>query len=302
MNNIKILPSLLIFAEVAKQHSFTQAAKKFGMSKSAVSQHIKRLEEHIGLQLLSRHTRGMSLTSVGEKLLQRSELLNDQVNLAFEELSSSKETPSGVFAITIPHSYEKNIVTPALIQLCKEFPLIEPNILVTDEPKDLIQNNLDVAFYFGELKDNNYRALPVGMVEEVVCASPAFIKKNGPLKNFEDLHGQRFIATAWQNEVVEVFHNSEQAEKVILDVKVFARTNTLPSVLEMARNGMGVALLPEFVLKSSLANGQLLRILPDYRGRQWPCYLVHRFQRDKPIHITRFYQLVKHFFAKESTL
>jgi len=300
MNNIKMLPALLAFAEVAKQESFTLAAKQLGMSKSAISQQIKRLEEHIGQQLLSRHTRGMSLTAAGEKLLQRSELLQDQVNLAFEELNSSKETPSGIFALTIPHSCERDIVIPALNQLCIEFPLIEPKLVVTDESRDLIQDNLDVALYTGELKDSSYRALPVGNVGEIICASPAYLQKNGGIKNLDDLAKQRWIAAPWQNESVKLFKNSKLSDQLNLDVHFCAHTNTLPTVLEMVINDMGVALLPEFVLQTALANGRLVRVLPSHQGRQWPFYMVHRFQGEKPIHITRFYQLVKHFFAKAS--
>lgn len=179
MNNTKRLPALLIFAEVAKQQSFTLAAKQLGMSKSAISQQLKRLEDDIGQQLLSRHTRGMSLTAVGEKLLGRCELLSDQVELALEELDSSQEIPSGTFALTIPHSFEKDVVVPAPRQLCKEFPLIQPQIHVTDSPLDLIQNNLDVAIYGGELKDSNYRALPMGSATEIFCASPTYVQKYG---------------------------------------------------------------------------------------------------------------------------
>jgi DNA-binding transcriptional LysR family regulator len=301
MNNIKMLPSLLAFAEVAKLESFTLAAKQLGMSKSAVSQQVKRLEDHIGQQLLSRHTRGMSLTAAGEKLLLCSELLQDQVNLAFEELNSSKETPSGIFALTIPHSCERDIVIPALNQLCIEFPLIEPKLVVTDESRDLIQDNLDVALYTGELKDSSYRALPVGNVGEIICASPAYIQKHGPIKNLEELAQQRWIAAPWQNNSLNLFKSTKLSDKVELDVHFCAHTNTLPTVLEMVINDMGVALLPEFVLQTALANGRLVRILSSHQGRQWPFYMVHRFQGEKPIHITRFYQLVKHFFAKASS-
>jgi len=295
-----MLPALLAFAEVAKQQSFTLAAKQLGMSKSAVSQQIKRLEEYVGQQLLSRHTRGMSLTAAGEKLLQRSELLQDQVSLAFEELNSSKETPSGIFALTIPHSCERDIVIPALNQLCIEFPLIEPKLVVTDESKDLIQDNLDVALYTGELKDSSYRALPVGNVGEVICASPAYIQKHGPIKKLDDLAEQRWIAAPWQSESLSIFKNEKLTDKIAFNVHFCAHTNTLPTVLEMVINDMGVALLPEFVLQNALANGQVLRVLPSHQGRQWPFYMLHRFQGEKPLHITRFYQLVKHFFAKAS--
>ena len=98
MNNVKKLSSLLIFAEVANKQSFTLAAEKLNLSKSAVSQHIKRLEQDTGQQLLSRHTRGMSLTAAGEKLLSCFELLRDQVEFAYDELTVSKEMPSGIFA------------------------------------------------------------------------------------------------------------------------------------------------------------------------------------------------------------
>jgi len=293
-----MLPALLMFAEVAKQQSFTLAAKHLGMSKSAVSQQIKRLEEHIGQQLLSRHTRGMSLTASGEKLLARCELLQDQVNLAFDELSSTKETPSGVFAITVPHSCEKDVVIPALNQLCIEFPNIEPKVLVTDEVKDLIKENLDISLHFGELKDSNYRALPIGSVGEIICASPVYLQKHGPIKTLDDLKRQRWIAAPWQKNSLALYKNSALAKSTTLEIPFFASTNTLPTTLEMVLHDMGMALLPEFTLQKNISDGRIVRVLPTFQGRQWPFYMVHRFQGEKPIHITRFYQLVKHFFAK----
>ncbi len=298
MNNIKRLPALLIFAEVAKQQSFTLAGKQMGMSKSAISQQLKRLEDDIGMQLLSRHTRGMSLTAAGEKLLVRCELLREQVELVTEELDSSKETPSGTFSLTIPHSCEKDVVVPALSQLCKEFPLIQPQVHVTDSARDLIQNNLDVAIYGGELKDSNYRALPMGSASEIFCASPAYVQKHGMPSQLHQLQDHNFIATSWQKSPLAVYSNHDLSEKIALDVNFFANTNTLPSALEMALHHMGIVLLPEFTVQSAFASGQLMRVLPENQGWQWPFYMVHRFQGEKPIHIIRFYQLVKHFFAK----
>jgi len=301
MNNINLLPSLLIFAEIANKRSFTLAAKQFGMSKSAISQQLKRLEEEIGQQLLSRHTRGMSLTAAGERLLSRCELLRDQVDLAFEELNHSKETPSGTFALTVPHTCERDIVIPALSQLCKEFPQIEPDLMVTDDIKDLIQDNLDVAIYGGELKDSNYRALPIGTVSEIFCATPAYVQKYGTLTKINDLHAHNIIATPWQKGALAVYMNNALAEKISVNLNYFAKTNTLPSALEMVLYDMGVALLPEFVIQSAVANGRLARVLPKYQGWQWPFYMIHRFHGEKPIHVSRFYQLVKHFFSKANT-
>ncbi len=295
-----MLPSLLIFAEVSKQQSFTLAAKQLGMSKSAVSQQVKRLEIQTGQQLLSRHTRGMSLTTAGEKLLSRCELLQDQVNLAFAEIDSSKETPSGVFSITIPHSLEREIVIPALSQLCIEFPNIQPRLLVSDQMQDLIKNNLDVALSFGELKDSHYRALPVGVVGEIICASAVYVQRCGLAKTLEDLQQHRWIPAPWQKQMLSIYENHAASNKIDVEVKFSAETNTLPTALEMVLNGMGMALLPAFFLQAELASGRLMRVIPTHQGKQWPLYMVHRFQADKPIHVSRFYQLVKHFFNKEN--
>jgi DNA-binding transcriptional LysR family regulator len=298
MNNVKKLSSLLIFAEVANKQSFTLAAKKLGMSKSAISQHIKRLEADTGQQLLSRNTRGMSLTAAGEKLLDRCELLREQVDIAYDELNQSKETPSGIFALTIPHSFEKDIVIPALKQLCLEFPLLKIDLQVTDKAIDLIENNLDVSIYGGDLKDSNYRALPIGKANEYFCASPTYIHKQGKLDNIEDLPEHKFIATSWQKNLLTLYKNNNFDDKNHVEIEFFAQTDTLPSALTIVLHGMGIALLPEFSIQSALTNGELMRVLPVYQGKQWPFYMVHRFHCEKPIHITRFYKLVKHFFSK----
>lgn len=298
MNNVKKLSSLLIFAEVANKQSFTLAGKKLGMSKSAISQHIKRLEQDTGQQLLSRHTRGMSLTTAGEKLLSRCELLRDQVELAYDELTISKEMPSGIFSLTIPHSFEKKIIIPALKQLCLEFPLLQIDLQVTDQPLDLIENNIDVSIYGGELKDSNYRALPIGTANEIFCASSNYLQRHSNLNTIEELKNHQVIATSWQKKTLEVFENNNFSSKQSVQIDYFAQANTLPSVLEFILQDMGIALLPEFVIQSALAKSELVRALPNYQGKQWPFYMVHRFHGEKPIHITRFYHLVKHYFSK----
>jgi DNA-binding transcriptional LysR family regulator len=304
MNNIKLLPSLLVFAEVAQRDSFTAAAQHLGMSKSAVSQHISRLEEQIGFQLLSRNTRGMALTANGAKLLSRSELLKDQVELAFQELSSVEQTPSGLFSVTFPHLLEKDVVIPALGQLCKEFTRIEIRVLITDEPLDLINDKLDVAIYGGELRDSNYRALPVGKVSEIFCASPAYIQKFGSPETLEEVTEHRWISASWQNASQSVHCNrrgpgegKKQLEQTT-PLHRFAESNSLSCVMSMAQQDMGYVLLPEIASQSLIDQGLMVQIMKRFHGEVWPFYFVHPFQGEKPVHVTRFYQLIKHYFAR----
>jgi len=300
MNSVKLAPLLLVFVEVANKRSFTAAAKKLGMSKSAISQQIKRLEASVEQQLLVRNTRGVLLTAVGETLLARSELLNEQLNRALTELDSAKVQPSGHFKVSIPPFFEKEIVIPAIKQLCLEFPLITPDIIITGRWMDLIENDLDVAIFGGNIKELDYRALSVGRVSEVLCASPAYIQQHGELQSVDQLSKHQFIASPWQYNPLHLFDNTYQKKKLI-HINHRAKANTLPTLLEMLLNDMGVGLYPEFLALPYLTNGRLMRVLPKTRGRAWHFYFLHQYKGEKPVHVTRFYQLFCHYFNKANS-
>lgn len=297
MNTIKLAPLLLIFVEVAKQRSFSEAAKQLGLSKSAVSQQIKRLEESTGQQLLVRNTRGVVLTSVGELLLSRSELLGEQLSLALTELETVKEQPGGKFKVSVPPFFERNLVVPAISQLCIEFPLLEPEIVVTGLWQDLIQQNLDVAIFGGDLKDCNYRALSIGKTAERFCASPRYLQEQGTLACLDDLLSHRFIATAWQHTELSLFDTVEN-QVLSFPIAHSAKTNNLTTVREMVLNHMGIALCPEFLVQADLRAERLVDVLPDVRGRAWHFYFLHQYTGEKPAHIRRFYQLICYYFGK----
>ncbi|RDL45315.1 LysR family transcriptional regulator [Marinomonas piezotolerans] len=299
MNNIKLAPLLLVFSEVATKCSYTAAAKNLGMSKSAVSQQVKRLEEAIGQQLLIRSTRGMVLTSAGETLLARSELLDQQLTMAFKELNQIKAQPSGVFRVSVPPFSEKEIVMPAIRQLCIEFPLLTPEVVVTEKWQDLIEHNLDAAIFGGDLKTCDYRALPISTVSEVFCASPRYIGQYGLPNTLDDLTNHKYIATTWHRAKIEVFDN-HLANKQLMSIRHSTKVNTLATGLEAALLDMGIALLPEFLVMSHVENGDLQRVLPSARGRDWHFYFLHQYKGEKPQHITRFYQLYRHYFLKAS--
>lgn len=300
MNNIKLAPLLLIFAEVATRRSYTAAAKKLGISKSAISQQIKRLEEDIGQQLLIRSTRGVVLTTAGETLLARSELLDEQLNMAFTELNQLKAQPSGLFKVSVPPFSEKEIVIPAIRQLCLEFPMLTPEIVVTAKWQDLIEHNLDAAIFGGDIKDCDYRALSVSTVSEVFCASPNYIAQFGSPKCLEELSQHKFIATAWHRPKIEIFDNNLN-NKQLISIDHSIKVNTLTTGLETALLDMGIALLPEFLVQTHLDGNNLQRVLPDLRGRDWHFYFLHQYKGEKPTHITRFYQLYRHYFLKACT-
>ncbi|MDJ0759419.1 MAG: LysR family transcriptional regulator [Woeseiaceae bacterium] len=298
MNSIKMLPSLLIFAKVANTGSFTQAARLLGMSKSAVSQQVSRLEDRLGSQLLRRNTRGLSVTSLGNRLLQRCELLQDQVDLAMVEMSNAEKTPAGTLSVTFPHSLEHDVAVPAVRQLCQEYPGLEPRLVVTDEKLDLVRNKLDVAIFGGKPDDSSYRALPIGTMTEIWCASSEYLQRFGEPETLGDLQQHQWIGTPWQKNPLSVYQVSGNSAPERIKMKSYARANTLPCSIELAKQHMGLILIPDIVGQPLIHENSLVRILKRLRGPEWPFYFIHPFQAEKPVYITRFHQLVAHYFAK----
>jgi len=285
----------MVFAEVVKQASFTGAATQLGISKSAVSQQIKSLEADMGIRVLNRTTRGVSTTALGEKLLSRCHILKDQVDLVLKDIANAEENPKGRFAITLPHSLEANVVMPAIEQLCLEYPGIQPELIVSDSSLDLVENNLDVAIHAGELPDSSYRALPIGTVTEIFCASPLYLNKNSIPMKLTDLAQLKWIATSWQKQKMSVYDITTN-EKTTIELNQFSKVNNFPSALSMALRHLGVVLVPENVAKSLIKSGDLVHIMKNFTGPLWPLYTVHAYQREKPIHLTRFHQLVCNHF------
>lgn len=295
MNNIKQLPKLMIFATVVKQGSFTGAAKELGITKSAVSQQIKSLEEELEIRVLNRTTRGISTTALGEKLLSRCQILRDQVDLVLKDIATAEENPKGRFAITLPHSLEENVVMPAIEQLCNEFPGLEPELIVTDGSLDLMENNLDVALHAGELPDSSYRALPVGTITEIFCATPLYLNRTLMPKKLDDLSKLKWIATSWQKAKMPVYNICNQ-DKTIVQLTQFSKVNTFPTAVSMAMRHLGMVILPDFIAKPLINMGELVHVMDKYIVKLWPLHTVHAYRGEKPIHLTRFHQLICNHF------
>ncbi len=281
----------MIFATVVKHGSFTGAAKELEITKSAVSQQIKSLEEELGIRVLNRTTRGISTTALGEKLLTRCQILRDQVDLVLKDIATAEENPKGKFSITLPHSLEENVVMPAIEQLCTEFPGLKPELIVTDGSLDLMENNLDVAVHAGELPDSSYRALPVGTITEIFCATPLYLNRTMMPKRLTDLEQLKWIATSWQKAKMPVY-GIDSKEKTMVQLNQFSKANTFPTVLSMALRHLGMVILPDYVAKPLINSGELVHIMDKYIVKLWPLHTVHAYKGEKPIHLSRFHQLI----------
>lgn len=295
MNNLRLIPKILVFSAVAKKRSFTKAAEYLGVSKSAVSQQVSQLEADLGMSLINRTTRGISLTAIGEKISEKCESLQYHVDSIFEDIDNVQNNPSGRFTITFPHSLEFIVIAPAIEQLCREFPGLEPTLIASDETIDLVDHNIDIAIHAGELPDSSYRALPIGTMYEIFCASPGYLATHTTPTTLSQLQTHNWIATNWQNKNM-LISNVDSYDTSKISLNEFARVNALPTAIDMALRDMGIVLLPHLAAQKLIQNGSLVQLIDTIIGPRWPVYALHAYQNKKPVYATRFYELVCHFF------
>ena len=285
---------MLVFDEVLKQGSFTEAAQSLGHTKSAISQYVTQLERALGVRLLNRSTRTLNLTPAGQLVAKRSEQLLELLTVTIDEIHESAIAPAGRIAITAPHAFEASLVTPIITALCDEYPKLTPELTFTDERLDILKHQLDVAISVGPQKDSSYHAILIGELESVLVASPKYLAKHVDV-NEQNLAQQNLIMLPWQSD----FSLTKDNKNIItFNSSKYLKMNTSTSAINSAVTGAGICLIPSIFIKSELQSGALQRVLPDYLGEARNVYAVHSYQQQLPLILRLFINKLKAKFLQ----
>lgn len=264
MSNTPPLQSMAIFAHVVDAGGFTAAARRLGMSKSAVSKAVAGLEEHLGVRLLLRTTRTVRLTEAGERMHAHCARILAEAEQAELELSSHGGRVHGRLRVNAPLNVGRFLVLPAVLELMGRFPELEVDLVLQDDYVDLVASQTDVAVRVGRLVDSSLvmrRLKPVG---GRVVASPEYLAARGRITTPEDLAGHAFLVytlVARPDQLVL----ERDGERVTVRVAGPFRTNNGDAIRDAAIAGVGVAVLPDFILGSALRDGQLATVLDDWQ-------------------------------------
>lgn len=286
---------MLVFDEVLKQGSFTEAAHSLGHTKSAISQYVSQLERALGVRLLNRSTRTLNLTPTGQLVAKRSEQLLELLTVTLDEIQESAIAPAGRIAITAPHAFEASLVTPIITELCDEYPKLTPELTFTDERLDILKHQLDLAISVGPQKDSSYHAILIGELESVLVASPKYLAKHTGI-NEQNLSLQNLIMLPWQHNF-SLTKNDNNA--ITFSSLKYLKMNTSTSAINSAITGAGICLIPSVFIKSELQSGALQRVLPDYLGEPRNVYAVHSYQQQLPLVLRLFINKLKAKFLQE---
>lgn len=292
-----------VFLAIVEAGSITAAADQLSMSKSSVSDALKHLETSLGIQLLIRTTRRQSLTVVGEQFYRRCRDLHGLSVAMLEDISEHLSQPIGPLRITAPHATIDYCIAPAIAKLIEQYPRIEPDLMIDDKRLDLIKHNIDLALSVGELPDSEFKAHRVGILKDVLCASPRFFEKHRVTsKSIEDPEvtpNLPYIANHWEGgDIVHKLKPLLGGKAQSFKFRRVATASSVNAVHALIQQGMGIGILPHFYLGEKLAAGELVELLPRFQPRETGIYAIHPYGALPPLKVRAMIEAIKEELQK----
>ncbi|EKK4016248.1 LysR family transcriptional regulator [Cronobacter sakazakii] len=267
----KQLQDMALFALVAETGSFTAAAQKAGLPKSSVSQRISQLEAHVGLRLLNRTTRKLSLTFAGEHYLVHCREMLDASERADLAIQRLRDNPSGRLRITSPAGIGATLLARMNAEFLAKYPDITLEVFISDDVRDLVMEGFDVALRTGKPQDSSLIGRKIGHCPRYLLASPAYLARHPALTHPSQLVDHRVIVhRAWSEWLLR-----RDRELYRCHLNQMHQTDNLLYARESALAGAGITLLPAFLLDDSLAEGALVNVLPEWTVTGNDLYLVY---------------------------
>jgi DNA-binding transcriptional LysR family regulator len=274
---------LSAFLAVADERSFTRAAKRLNMSTSGVSHAIRRLEEQIGVRLLTRTTRSVSPTDAGEQLLAQLRPALSDIRGALTALSGLQSTPVGRVRLLCPRLAAKTVVGPKLGRFVREFPGVELDITTDDSRVDLVSAGYDAGIQFGEYIAQDMVAVRVSPdLRPAVVGSPAYFAEHPKPASPRDLLDHRCIRFRHRGEGVYKWELDKGDQSLAIAVHGSLILDELDMLIQAALDGAGLAWLSEDRVAEHLASGALVRVLDDWCPPFPGFFLYYPSRRQQP--------------------
>ena len=259
------LASLVTFVVVAEERSFTKAAKRQGVSPSAISHAMRGLEEELGVRLLARTTRSVALTDAGERLIVRLKPALGEIGETLEDLSGNRNKPAGRIRLLLPRLAVKSVLAPKLGQLHKEYPDIVLDVTTDDSRRDIVAGGFDAGVHFGEYIEKDMIAVRVSPDQRpAIIGSPAYFGSHARPKLPRDLMQHRCINFRHGSEGMYRWEFEKGKKALSVAVNGPLIVDDLELVIRGALEGIGLAFVGEQEVSSYLTEGKLIRVLQDW--------------------------------------
>jgi len=276
------LPDMAVFARVVDSGSFSKAARQLGVTPSAVSRQVARLEAVLRVRLLERTTRKLKLTDAGAAAYSRCQAMVAAAREVWALSDTHSAAPSGLVRMSMPKAVGRQLVHPLVLPFLRQYPEVDVQLLITDRTVDLFEESIDLALCVTDTPPPGLAGRPLATLQHRVCASPRYLAEQGHPQHPREL--ERHVCIYLGEDERDRYWRFERAGEVAT-VAVRGRyvANHSEVRLEAALSDLGIASLPGFTARSALERGDLVPVLPDwehktsYAGTAWVLYPPNRF-------------------------
>ncbi|SHG65015.1 LysR family transcriptional regulator [Massilia sp. CF038] len=266
---------MTVLIAVGEDQSFAAASRKLNLSPAAITRAVVSLETQLGVKLFQRTTRSVRLTEAGARYLADARDIMARIAEADEAASGINASPRGQLAVTAPVLFGKLYVMPTVVAFLQRYPAVDISAFFVDRSVNLVDEGMDVAVRIGHLPDSSLKALRVGSVRRVLCASPAYLARHGVPRSPAELAQHTIIAASGVSPRVE-WKFGGGAEPSALRMQPRLTVSSNDAAIEAVMQGLGIARLLSYQVAAQVAAGAISVVLAPYEEEPWPVHVLHR--------------------------
>lgn len=291
------LAGIEAFVRVVEGGSFVRAADRLGLSTSALSQRVAELEAYLGARLLNRTTRKLSLTESGQAFFERGVALLADLEEAEQLASSSAASPRGTLKLTCAHAVGVQRLAPAIARFHLKHPDLRFEVVTADRIVDLVDEGFDLAIRIGIIGSDQLVARRLGTMKLVMCAAPQYLAGRGTPRTAADLAQHDLLTYAYARTPRLWTLRGPDGAAVEVNAGGSLHANSGELLVAAAVAGQGIVLETDFHVASALADGRLVRVLPQYDGGNGDIWAVYPSRRHLSAKVRLFVEHVAAEFA-----
>jgi len=268
--------SMNVFIAVAEEQGFAAAARRLNMSPPAVTRAIAALENRLGVMLLNRTTRYVRTTEAGSRYLDDARRVIAEAEAADEAVAGINTEPHGHLSVTAPLMFGRLFVTPVIVKYLQSYPQTEVSAVFVDRVTNLLEEGFDVGVRIGELPDSSMRAIRVGSVRHVICASPGYLARQGTPQTIDDLGDHDIINSSAGSDGLSDWKFETARGPRYLRIRPRLTVTSNDAAIEAVKQDFGVSRLLCYQVAAEIAEQRIKIILENYEPKPRPIHIIHR--------------------------
>jgi DNA-binding transcriptional LysR family regulator len=293
---MKEFGAIPVFVAVVENGGFSAAARALGVSKSAVSKRIDQLEAHLGVRLLHRTTRKLSLTEAGERYFEHAAQALAAAGQAVDAVTELQGEPQGELRISVPMSFGRLHVAPMISKFLRRCPKLEINLVMDDRRVDLVAGGFDLAIRAGNLPASTLIARKLAPLHQVICASPDYIDRCDPPVTPAELTDHNCLLYSYSSDV-NVWTLIRDGDTKLVTVSGNYQVNSSEALLDAIKEGIGIGRLPTFVAGPDLKAGLLVKLFESYQIPDQTIFAVFPERQYMPAKVRAFLDFAIEYFG-----